>query len=118
MTDTDVDSETAAVMRYDSGAFALINSSMTMAGSVRADIHGSHGRIEIDGPFYEQTTFRILGNDGAILSSYSEKIQGRGMQYQALHVEECIAQGLQESPIMSVAETVKIMEVMEQIHPF
>ena len=33
-------------------------------------------------------------------------------------IEECIAQGLTESPILSLAETVKIMEVMEQIHVF
>ena len=49
---------------------------------------------------------------------YEEKINGRGMQYQAIHVEECITQGLTESPILSLAETVKIMEVMEQIHVF
>jgi hypothetical protein len=40
------------------------------------------------------------------------------MQYQAVHLEECIAQGLSDSPILSLAETVKIMEVMEQIHVF
>jgi len=53
-----------------------------------------------------------------LVRKYEEKIAGRGMQYQAIHVEECIAKGLNESPILSLAETVKIMEVMEQIHVF
>jgi hypothetical protein len=46
---------------------------------------------------------------------YEEKIEGRGMQYQAIHVEECINAGLKESPIMSVGETVAIMKVMDDI---
>ena len=118
MTDTGVDSATAAVMHYSNGSLAVINSCMTMAGTVSAAIHGTKGRLELDGSFYEQTTFRIYDNDRKLVKSYDEKIQGRGMQYQAIHVEECIAKGLTESPIMSLADTVKIMEVMEQIHIF
>ena len=118
MTDTGVDSATAAVMHYNNGSLALINSCMTMAGTVSAVVHGTKGHIELDGSFYEQTTFRVYDNNREIIKSYDEKIQGRGMQYQAIHVEECIAKGLTESPIMSLADTVRIMEVMEQIYVF
>ena len=118
MTDTGVDSATAAVLQYNNGSLALINSSMTMAGTCNAAIHGTKGRIEIDGWFFEQATFSIYDNQQKLVRKYEEKINGRGMQYQAIHVEECIAQGLTESPILSLAETVKIMEVMEQIHVF
>lgn len=118
MTDTGVDAATAAVMHYNNGSLAVINSCMTMAGTVSAAVHGTKGRLELDGSFYEQTTFRVYDNDRKLIKSYDDKIQGRGMQYQAIHVEECIAKGLTESPIMSLADTVKIMEVMEQIHVF
>ena len=118
MTDTGVDAATAAVMHYKSGALAIINSCMTMAGTIRADVHGTKGRIDIDGSFYEQTSFRVYDNDRKLVKSYNEKIQGRGMQYQAIHLEECVAKGLTESPIMSLVDTVKIMEVMEEIHAF
>jgi predicted dehydrogenase len=118
MTDTGVDAATGAIMHYNNGSLAVINSCMTMAGTVSAAVHGSKGRLELDGSFYEQTTFRVYDNDRKLIKSYDEKIQGRGMQYQAIHVEECIAKGLKESPIMSLADTVKIMEVMEEIHVF
>lgn len=118
MTDTGVDAATAAVMQYNSGSLAVINSCMTMAGTVGAAVHGTKGRLEIDGSFYEQTTFRVYDNDLKLVKSYDEKIKGRGMQYQAVHVEECIAKGLKESPVMSLSDTVKIMQVMEQIHVF
>ena len=118
MTDTGVDAATAAVMHYKSGSLAMINSCMTMAGSIRAEVHGTKGRIEIDGSFYEQTSFRVYDIDRKLIKSYDEKIQGRGMQFQGLHLEECVAKGLTESPIMSLADTVKIIEVMEEIHAF
>ena len=118
MTDTGVDSATAAVLQYNNGSLALINSCMTMAGTLTAAIHGDKGRIEIAGWFFEQTTFSIFDNKHQLVRTYEEKIAGRGMQYQAIHVEECIAKGLTESPILSLADTVKIMEVMEQVHVF
>jgi hypothetical protein len=37
------------------------------------------------------------------------------MQYQAIHVEECINKGLLESPIMSLKESVEIMGVMDNL---
>jgi predicted dehydrogenase len=118
MTDTGVDSATSAVLQYNNGSLALVNSCMTMAGTINAAIHGTKGRIEIDGWFFLQTTFSIYDSQHKLVRKYEEKISGRGMQYQAIHVEECIAKGLTESPILSLAETVKIMEVMEQIHVF
>jgi hypothetical protein len=47
-----------------------------------------------------------------VIKSYSEKIEGQGRQYQAMHVEECVAAGLTESLIMSLRESVEIMQVM------
>ncbi len=43
MTDTGVDSATAAVLQYNNGSLALINSCMTMAGTCNAAIHGTKG---------------------------------------------------------------------------
>ena len=37
------------------------------------------------------------------------------MQYQALEVERCINAGMTESPVMSLDETVSIMETMDEI---
>ena len=50
-----------------------------------------------------------------MIQSYNEKIAGIGRQYQGLHLEKCVAEGLAESPILSVSESVRIMEVMDGI---
>ena len=73
------------------------------------------GRIEIDRSFYAQTSFRFYNQSNEVVKSYEQKIDGQGRQYQAIHVEECIAAGLTESPIMSLRESVEIMRVMDQV---
>jgi hypothetical protein len=37
------------------------------------------------------------------------------MQYQALHLEECLKQNLTESPILPLSESIEIMEAMDVI---
>ena len=85
------------------------------AGPVTASIVGSLARIDIDGSFYAQTSFRVVNHAGEIVKSYSEKIAGQGRQYQAMHVEKCINQGLVESPVMPLRESVEIMKVMDDV---
>jgi hypothetical protein len=53
--------------------------------------------------------------DDKAIFRYDGNIEGRGMQFQALEVEKCIRAGLRQSPIMSLDETIEIMEVMDQI---
>ena len=115
---TGADRQVATIFGYASGAIATTLSSSDSAGPNRAAIVGTKGRIEIDRTWYCPTGFRVYDNDNQVIETYDSAVSGRGMQYQAIHVEECIAKGLTESPIMSLADTVKIMEVMEQIHVF
>jgi len=108
-----VDATTSLIFEYAGGKQATLTTSFLGAGPVTASIIGSHGRIDIDGSFYGQTSFRIFNRAGEVLKNYDEKIAGMGRQYQAIHVEECIAAGLTESPIMSLKESVEIMQVMD-----
>jgi hypothetical protein len=69
----------------------------------------------MDKSFYGFSSFTVFDFDDNVIFQYEGNIEGRGMQYQALEVERCIASGLIESPIMSLDETIQIMEVMDQI---
>ena len=42
-------------------------------------------------------------------------VAGTGRQLQAIEAERCIAAGLIESPIMSVEESVDLMQVLDDI---
>ncbi len=115
LSEQGIDEITSIIFRYDNGAHAILETSMVTAGPVAATIHGTQGRIEIDRPFYEQTSFTVFNLENEVLNRYEGKIEGRGMHYQALHVEECITAGLLESPIMTLTESVAIMKVMDEI---
>ena len=115
ITSEKVDGTTSMIFEYAGGQQATMTTSFLGAGPVTATIIGSLGRIEIDGSFYGQTSFRVLNRNGEVIKTYNEKINGQGRQYQAIHVEECIAEGLTESPVMSLRESVEIMQVMDTV---
>ena len=110
-----IDESVAAIFEYAEGRQAMIHSSLRVNGPVRAFILGEKGRIELEKPFYEFSSFTAYDLDDEVVYRYEGNIEGRGMQYQALEVERCIRAGLRQSPIMSIDETIEIMEVMDQI---
>lgn len=110
-----VDAAMAAIFEYQNGEQALVHSSLRVNGPIRAFVLGDKGRAELDKPFYEHSSFTIYDMDDKEIFKYDGNIEGRGMQYQALEVERCIRAGLRQSPIMSLDETIEIMEVMDQI---
>ena len=110
-----VDATTSMIFEYSGGKQATMTTSFLGAGPVTATIMGSLARIEIDKSFYGQTSFRVINRDGEIIKSYSEKIHGEGRQYQAIHAQKCIMEGLTESPVMSLGESIEIMRVMDEV---
>ena len=115
LTGQRVDETTSIIFEYDNGAQATLTTCMSAAGPVTATVIGTYGRIEIDSPFYNQTSFKVYNQGGEVIQSYNEKIEGIGRQYQGLHLENCVAQGLLESPTLSLSETVEIMQVMDAL---
>jgi predicted dehydrogenase len=115
LMDGNIDESFGAIFEYSGGRQALLHSSIRTAGPVKAFILGDAGRIEMGKSFYEHSTFTAFDLEDNVLFEYEGNIEGRGMQYQALEVERCVTAGLNESPTMSLDETVQIMEVMDQI---
>jgi hypothetical protein len=76
---------------------------------------GTEGSIEIDRVWYTATTFTVLSATGEVIERFEETVAGRGMQYQALEAERLIRAGLSESPLLPLAESVAIMESLDEI---
>ena len=111
-----MDEATSMVFNYENGAQATLTTCMTVAGPVTATILGDKGSIEIDNTFYAQTSFTVYDNERKVVQRYdTPPVPGTGRQLQALHAEKCIADGLIESPVMSVEESVDLMQIMDDI---
>ncbi|MEO0048816.1 MAG: hypothetical protein RL556_148 [Actinomycetota bacterium] len=115
LTELGVDELTSAIFEYESGAQAVFTTCMSVAGPVNAVVTGTKGRVELEKSFYNNTAWVAFDNNDNEIARYVPAHEGRGMQYQALHFEECLRQGLLTSPILPLSESVQIMQTLDAI---
>lgn len=111
---TGVDAQTSILLEHDGGAHAVLTTTLRAAGSNRAAIVGTDGRIEIDQTWYAPTTFTLTMRSGEV-TRYDEPHQGGGLRHEAAEVVRCLRAGLLESPVMPADETVAIMATMDEV---
>jgi predicted dehydrogenase len=114
LTDKKVDLNTSIILRYASGAHALLSCTMASRGSVSAMIVGDKARIEIDGSFYAPTSFRVITRDGEI-TEYPKSYEWHGLREEAAEFVSIVRAGEIESPLMTHATSIELMEMMDQI---
>jgi predicted dehydrogenase len=112
---TGVDAQTTVVFQYGGGQQAIATGNSYARTPKVAAINGTEARIEIAGPFLRQTTFRVIHRDGAVLETFDQPHQGMGLRHQAAEVARCLREGLPESPVMPLGETLSIMKTMDAI---
>jgi predicted dehydrogenase len=112
---TGVDATTSMIFQYDGGAQAVLTTSLAAASNNPAAIYGSDARLEIDGWFYTPTTFRVISRDGTELERYDVPHEGHGLRHEAAEVGRCLRAGLTESPLLPLAETVAIMDTLDEV---
>lgn len=115
LADTGADAEVATLMTHAGGAVSTSLSSSRAAGPNTAAIIGTEARIEMDRVWYTPTTFRVIGPDGEVRETYESKVDGRGMQFQAIAAERLVNTGVLEGDILPLAETVAIMGTLDEI---
>jgi predicted dehydrogenase len=111
---TGVDGSVAMVFGYDSGAQAVLSCTSGARTPTRASISGTEARIEIGGSFYAPGPFTLVLRNGQERTFEFASV-GRGLHYEAAEVARCIEQGMLESSMMPLDETISIMETMEQV---
>ena len=84
---------------------------------IQAEINGTQGNITLTTRFYEPSAtiqlYRQLPGEKEIIAV--EKEAGFGYQYEARHVNECLKNGLVESPVMTHADSLLLMEILDSI---
>jgi predicted dehydrogenase len=114
LTEKKVDLNTSMMLRYASGAHALLSCTMASRGSVSAMIVGDKARIEIDGSFYAPTSFRVITRDGEV-TEYPNKYVGHGLREEAAEFARVVRSGEIESPLMPHSTSIELMEMMDSI---
>jgi predicted dehydrogenase len=111
---TGVDGQTSMLFGYATGAHALLTCTLSAKSPTRAAIVGTEARIEIEGDFYAPTSFTLISRSGE-QTRFDAPHEGRGLRHEADEVARCLREGLLESPLMPLDETVSIMETMDAV---
>ncbi|MCU1569905.1 MAG: gfo/Idh/MocA family oxidoreductase [Naasia sp.] len=114
-TATGVDRQTAILLEHEGGRQSLLHTALDTKGPNTASVIGTLGRVDIDSVWYSPTSFTVYDNTGGMVERYESSIEGRGMQYEALEAERLIRAGEIASPRLSPAESVAIMDVLDDI---
>ena len=115
LSSENIDEYLMCKMDFADGGMATFLTTNSVVGANRAIIYGEKGRIEVAGSAWDSTNFSLFNQAGDLLSQYEESHPGTGRQFQALEVERCIREGLIESPLLPIDETIAIMRIMDQI---
>jgi predicted dehydrogenase len=111
---TGVDGQTSILLGHASGAQAVLTCTSSAVSPTRAAIVGTEGRIEIDRTFYAPTSFTFIPREGEPVR-YAAPHDGLGLRHEADEVARCLDEGLLESPLMPLEETVAIMATMDAV---
>ncbi len=114
---TGVDEQCAVLFKYKDGAIAQLFSTFATDLATEADICGTEGRIRLTTRFFD-TAARIEYYSGRLDTREVMEVdreEGFGYQYEARHVTACLQKGLTESPVMSFADTLELMETLDAI---
>lgn len=111
-----VDEQCVITMKFAGGALAVLSSTFAVETPVEAMIAGTEGRIVMRNRFHNAlATVEVVLGRGEPRVVEVERESGFGYQFEARHVNECLAKGLTESPIMTHADTLMLMETLDRV---
>lgn len=112
-----IDEQLSVLFTYNNGAMAQLLSSFTTNLPTQAEICGAKAGITLTTRFYEPSArielYHEIKGERKIIAV--EKEDGFGYLYEARHVNDCLKKGLTESPVMTHADTLLLMETMDAI---
>lgn len=112
--ETGADEQNAVLFGYPQGQIAILSSATRTNTPQEAVIMGTDGTIRIASPWWKPEHFTVLLN-GKPAEAFDLPFTGNGYNYEAIEVGRCLRAGELESPVISHAETLSIIRIMDTI---
>lgn len=111
--DTGVDENFSLLLDYGDGKSASLHGAISHELSNDVRIHGTKGYIHIPS-FFNSTEARlhVYGED---VEKFIDNRMAEGYAYEAEEVGRCLIEGLKESSVMTLKESLDIMNFLDQI---
>ncbi len=111
---TGVDEAVGAVLHHPGGHLAVVKTAITMQMTCTARIAGTAGSIELPAFMHCPGALTVVSPVGE-REELVRPIEGQGLRYQVPEVHRCVAEGRLESDVMPHAETLGILETLDEI---
>jgi predicted dehydrogenase len=114
MGETGVDEIATMLFRYSNGQHAQLSCGSRVQSPMDASILGTKGMIRIAVPWWkpQQFTIQYPGKDPEVVNL---PFIANGYEYEAIEVNRCLHEGMTESPIMPLDESLTIMRTLDSI---
>ncbi|GAA3275397.1 Gfo/Idh/MocA family oxidoreductase [Dactylosporangium vinaceum] len=113
MSDGGVDENTGMLFGYDSGAVAALTCSLLGDTPRTGSITGTLGRIDVRRDFFHPQGFTLWRGDEP--REFDLPYEGKGYQFEAAEVHRCLREGLLDSPVVPIAETLDILRLLAEV---
>jgi predicted dehydrogenase len=116
LAESGIDLDVAIATRHDGGALSALTASMTSTSGRTATIATDAGRIDVPADFHHPAYVTWTPTDGE-----PERIEppspvlGSGLGNEAAHVQDCLRDGLTESPLVPRAHSLELLDVMDDV---
>ncbi|GHD13382.1 Gfo/Idh/MocA family protein [Zhihengliuella salsuginis] len=113
LTPEGIDRQNALTLTYASGACAQLLTSIGADSPGEATIAGTEGWLRSAGPLFNPRELVIQAKGGPARTERFE-VPGNGFGYELREVTRCLQSGLTDSPYMPPAESVRMMELLDE----
>ena len=115
-----VDEQASWVAQYDGGQLAVMTSAIRTTLPDTAFIYGTNGSIEV--PVFckpARMIIRIAGKEDQVIEMPVPQnipgVQDEGYQFEVEHVNDCLRQGLTESPVMTWEKSLRVLHQCDKL---
>jgi predicted dehydrogenase len=115
MRDDGLDLTASVFLRYGDGRFAHALTSLAGPVDPVAAVGGTRGVISLDAPFFFRGSYRVLTLPELTVRPETVANEGRGYVPMFRAVSEAIADGLLEHPLRPLADTIAVLETIDEV---
>ncbi len=114
LTETGVDESCSMILRHQSGAVSSLHCTFMADTQIEGWIHGSEGSIRLHRRFHHPNKISVYHN-GDLADTLETPYTGIGYFHEIVHVNECLRNGLLESPKMSLQDSLNLIKMMDEV---
>jgi len=116
LAESGIDLDVAVAARHTRGAVSALTTSMTSTSPRTASVSTDEGRLDFPADFHHPpyVVWTPAGGDPQRIEP-PEPVLGTGLGNEAAHVQECLRDGLSESPLVSREQTLQLLGVMDDL---